>query len=167
MSTNIRLATDTDWPQILSIYRYYWDKHFENMPEDYEKLLGYLKDSFDSRHDYFNYWVYDNGEGEIYGWQSCLQVFNSPLRRDFNGELSTYVSHDKQNGLVAARLGNYVVKETLPKSPIKVLWTFIDPSNLPSQKLAAAYGFIKVIEALANSKYRESVELWTKTFNKN
>jgi len=168
MSTNyiIREAKDADWQQILDIYRYYWDKQFENTPKDYEKILSHLKEAFDIRQGYFNFWVVDNGEGEIYGWQSCLQVFHSPLRKGYNGEISTYIRHDKQNGILAVRLGNFVVRDTLPKSPLMVLWTFIDSQNAPSQKLASAYGFKKVIDALSNSEYYECDELWILTFDK-
>lgn len=166
MSSNyiIREANDTDYPQILGIYRYYWDKHFENLPDDYAKVLSYLKEAFDKRQEYFNFWVCDNGEGEIYGWLSCLQVFNSPLRKDYNGELSIYTRYDKQNGIIAGKLSHRVVNEILANTPLMVLWAHIDSKNISSQKLTTRFGFKKEINVLPNSKFYEYDELWIKTY---
>jgi len=163
MSTNyiIREATDADYPQILAIYRYCWDEYFKDTPDNYEKVLGYLKEAFDKREGYFNFWVCDNGEGEIYGWQSCLQVFNSPLRKGYNGEISTYIRHDKQNGLVAERIRRKVIDEVLKNSSLMMLWAHIDPSNTVSQKLAVHWGFTKAVE-IPNSPYYQRNGLWIK-----
>jgi len=161
MGTNyiIREAIDSDFQQILSIYRYCWDDYFKNTPADYEQVLKYLKEAFDNRQGYFNFWVCDNGEGEIFGWQSCLQVFNSPLRKGYNGELSTYIRQDKQNGIIAARLCKKVVNEILKNSPLLILWTHIDPSNTASQRLAIHWGFIKIAD-VTNSPYYQINEVW-------
>jgi len=157
----IREATDADYPQIIGIFKYCWDKHFENTPEDYNNILKNIKDAFDSRQGYFNFWVFDNGEGEIYGWQCCLQVFNSPLRKGYNGEIITYVRHDKQNGLVAERIRRRVIDDILENSPLMALWTHIDPSNIVSQKLAVHWGFTKIAE-IPNSPYYQINGLWIK-----
>lgn len=168
MSANyiIREATDADYPQILAIYRYCWDEYFKNSIDEYKQVLIYLKEAFDSRQGYFSFWVCDDGKGEIFGWQSCLQVFNSPLRKGYNGEISTYIRHDKQNGILAARLSNVVIKEILDPSPIMVLWTFIDSSNISSQKLASYYDFKISINAIPNSKFYNYNQLWIKTYDK-
>ena len=75
MGTNyiIREAIDSDFQQILSIYRYCWDDYFKNTPADYEQVLKYLKEAFDNRQGYFNFWVCDNGEGEIFADQAARE----------------------------------------------------------------------------------------------
>jgi len=161
MNTNIRLATDADWRQILSIYRFYWDKHFENMPNDYEKVLSYLKDSFDTRRDYFNYWVYDNGGGEIYGWFSCLQVFNSPLRKDYNGEISVFIRQDNKYGIIAARLAAKAIKDICNTSLMCLLANIVT-TNTASQRLAKHFGFIKSNSMFINTPFYPEINLWIK-----
>ncbi len=165
MSQNyiIREATDADYPQILSIYRYYWNKHFENMPDDYEKVLSYLTEAFDKRKGYFNYWVCDNGDGGIYGWLSCLPVFFSPLRKSYNGELSIYLRIDKHNSIVAHKLAHEVVNEILPKSQIMVLWAHIDPANEPSKKLTEYFGF-RNVTSTSNSPFYCENEVWVRNY---
>jgi L-amino acid N-acyltransferase YncA len=168
MSANyiIREATDTDYPQILAIYRYCWDEHFKNTPVGYDKVLSYLKESFEKRQGYYNFWVCDNGEGEIYGWLSCLRVFDSPLRKDFNGEISIYISHNMRNGIIASKLSDEVINRILNRTPLLVLWAQMDPENTSVQKLASYYGFKKEISTIHSSMYFPITEVWIKTYEK-
>ena len=163
MSSNyiIREATDTDYPQIPEIYRYYWDKHFENMPEDYQKVLENLKEAFDKRQGYFNFWVCSNDKGEIYGWLSCLPTFMSPLRKGHNGELSIYIRNDKINKTIGGKLLNEVIK-ILEDSTLYMLWGHISPNNIPSQKLVTNAGFINTNLLFTNTPYYPEYNLWMK-----
>ncbi len=161
MNTNVRLATDSDWQQILTIYKSYWDKYFENMTDEYRKILKYFKESFDKRNGYFNYWVYDNGEGEIYGWFSCLQVFNSPLRRDYTGEISVFIRQDKKYGIIAARILAKTI-EDVSNTELTCLLANIVTKNIASQKLAKHFGFIKSDFTFINTPFYPEVNLWVK-----
>jgi L-amino acid N-acyltransferase YncA len=164
MSTNVRLATNSDWQQILTIYKSYWDKHFENLPDTYQTVLKYFKESYDNRKGYFNYWVYDNGTGEIYGWFSCLQVFNSPLRRDFNGEISVFIRQDKKYGIIAERLAARAI-EDVSNTKLMCLLANIVTKNISSQKLAKHLGFLKSDFTIINTPFYEEVNLWVKELN--
>ncbi len=163
MSQNyiIREATDADYPQILSIYRYYWDEHFKNMSDDYEKVLSYLKEAFDKRETYFNYWIIGNNNDEILGWASCIPMFLTPLRKGYNGELSIYLRFDKINKTLGFKLLNEVVK-ILEKSPLYMLYGHICPNNTISQKMALKVGLKNTEIQFINSPFYPEINLWIK-----
>jgi len=164
MSANyiIREAIDSDFTQILEIWKYYWNDTFKSKGNEYQKVIEKMRDAFDDRKDCFSFWVVDNNDGEIYGWISCIPALMSPLRNGFNGELSIYLRHDKINQTIGFKLISEVIK-ILEKSSLFMLWAHICPKNTVSQKMASKVGFRNTEILIINSPFYPIINLWIKT----
>lgn len=133
----IRLATSNDFEIIFQI----WENGIKTTFSDYDhpvNLKELFQKNFSNRNNYFNFWVIEQ-DNEIIGWCSILPIFSNPIKRQLNGEVSTYIREDFFANKIGQTLMKYVFEE-IQKSPVKAIYGFANKDNEGSIQMCLKAG---------------------------
>ena len=141
MNTNdlcfFRLAKEDEFEAIYFI----WHEGIKTTFADYEyptDMKEQFWQNFSNRSGFFNFWIAES-KGKLVGWCSILPMFLNPIKRAFNAEISTYLDKRYSSNGIGQSLMRFVFNE-LKKSNIKVIYGFVNKSNLKSTQMALKSG---------------------------
>ena len=138
-STNdikIEVAQDSDLPQVLAIWQQGLKENFPDM-EISQAAIEIFINNFKNRKQSFNFWVAK--ETSVLGWCSILPAFSHPLKKNYSGEVSTYIDEEKAPKGLGTRLMKYAFRE-IQKTEIENVWGFANTGNLRSIKMCKNAG---------------------------
>lgn len=93
--------------------------------------------NFKKRKGIYNFWVAE--KTEIIGWCSILPAFSHPLKKENNGEVSTYIDSNFTSNGVGTELMKFVFSQ-LETSEIEAVYGFANPLNTSSIKMCEKAG---------------------------
>lgn len=154
---NIRIAIQEDLPKVLSIWLDGIINSFDPDTISQAELEADFTSNFDQRAGIFNFWVAEDNENNILGWQSLIRTSNNPFRKNNYAESSTYISMDNRYKGLGKDLLQHVINEA-ENSPLEYIVGFISITNTAALRITKETGWIEVglIPPSAKSKYKIS-----------
>ncbi len=139
----IKLATDSDFEIIFSIWLDGISNSFEHNDADIDNLKEKFYTNFRQRHGIFNFWVATDKENIILGWQSLLKALTHPFKEHSFAESSTYIAKYNRFEGIGKQLLSYVIEEA-KKSELEYILGFVSIDNEPARQICKETGWTEV-----------------------
>jgi L-amino acid N-acyltransferase YncA len=153
MKIKIRLAEDTDFEEIYTIWLEGIHNSFDYTTADMEKVREKFASNFFSRNGIFNFWLAVDENERILGWQSLIPASNHPFRVRTLAESSTYISKLNRFKGVGKCLLEHVMAEA-EKSELEYVVGFVALTNEAAQRVTTGTGW-HVVGSIPDSKKKK------------
>lgn len=153
----IRLAVDSDFETIFSIWLDGISNSFDSHKASEDGIKSKFLSNFKSREGIFNFWVAEDIDNNILGWQSLIKASNNPFKANTYAESSTYISKTNRLKGVGKALLEFVMIEA-EKSNLEYVIGFISLENEGAKKITQETGWIIVGEIPASKKGNNNIK---------
>lgn len=139
----IRLSADSDFERIFDIWLEGIDNSFDLSRFREEEIRQKFQANFREREGIFNFWVAEDEERQIVGWQSLVKFSNNPFRQTTYAESSTYIAKGTRLKGLGKTLLDHAVKQA-EQSSLEYIIAFIAEKNAAARKMAQDVGWMEI-----------------------
>lgn len=115
----------------------YWDG---SLPSEL-RLSRYFERALQSQDDVFQFWVAENGQGQLVGWEMLSSVSTDPTDRQLNGQAMTCLGHPSAS--LARTLATHAIRHAT-RTPLQFLFACVPTRDTLMIEVLESVGYEEV-----------------------
>ncbi len=123
--------------QVCETHSEYWDGR---LPAEM-RLSEYFKRALESQDDVFQFWIAENGQGAVLGWEMLSAHSADPARRALTAEATTCLG--QQSGSLGRTLVTHAVRHAA-RTPLQYLFAQVPTRDVLMMSVLEAVGYQEV-----------------------